>query len=322
MMSAVFPRASALGFGCASMGSRVGSREGLRALERALELGVNWFDLAPSYGDGHAEQIFGVFLRGKRQEVHICTKVGIAPPNVGAARRFLRPIVRAVVRGAPALRTIAARGRPVPVHQPCDRKAIMVSLENSLSRLGTDHVDVLALHDPVLEDLRSDAVAEAMDDIVKSGKARVVGVAGSPGAAALAMEEGSRFRHIQLADGPDLEGLRGFRRAYSGELVRMHVVTHSVYSTSCVKRLLAARGDERNRLVVVLADHGYGDLNFESAIRAACLDYCLQSNPTGTVLISMLQREHAEFASARLSAHASCRPTALFEALLRAPVVT
>src|SRR5262249_28655811 len=50
--------ASALGFGCASLGSRVSASHGLSALARAHEAGINWFDIAPAYGAGEAEAIF------------------------------------------------------------------------------------------------------------------------------------------------------------------------------------------------------------------------------------------------------------------------
>ena len=62
----MFDSASRIGFGCASLGSRIDSRSGLRALSDAFDRGVNWFDLAPSYGNGQAEAIFSQFLEGRR----------------------------------------------------------------------------------------------------------------------------------------------------------------------------------------------------------------------------------------------------------------
>src|SRR5689334_14528424 len=77
--------ASIVGMGCASLGSRVGRHDGLKALNRALEVGITWFDVAPSYGDAEAENIIGKFAQGKRSKIQICTKVGILP----ARRSFL-----------------------------------------------------------------------------------------------------------------------------------------------------------------------------------------------------------------------------------------
>ena len=82
---------SCLGFGCASLGSRVGEAPGLRALAAALDAGVTWLDLAPLYGGGRAEEIAGRFLQGRpRDAVQLCSKVGLAPPGaegLGASRR-------------------------------------------------------------------------------------------------------------------------------------------------------------------------------------------------------------------------------------------
>ena len=74
---------SCLGFGCASLGSRVGEAPGLRALEAAFDAGVTWLDLAPLYGGGRAEEIAGRFLKGRRDAVQICSKVGLAPGGAG-----------------------------------------------------------------------------------------------------------------------------------------------------------------------------------------------------------------------------------------------
>ena len=74
-------QASVVGFGCASLGSRIGADQGLRALADAHAHGVTWFDLAPAYGAGEAEAIFGRFLAGRRDQVLVCSKVGLAPPQ-------------------------------------------------------------------------------------------------------------------------------------------------------------------------------------------------------------------------------------------------
>src|SRR5580704_10332980 len=79
--------ASCLGFGCASLGSRISARAGLEALARAHEAGVTWFDLAPAYGAGEAEGILARFLAGRRERVSILTKVGLAPPRRSALLR-------------------------------------------------------------------------------------------------------------------------------------------------------------------------------------------------------------------------------------------
>src|SRR5258708_34049436 len=83
---------SAIGMGCASLGSRVGRREGLRALNRAYDAGVTWFDVAPSYGDAEAETILGEFVQGRRDKIKLSTKVGIRPAPTPLVMRVAKPI--------------------------------------------------------------------------------------------------------------------------------------------------------------------------------------------------------------------------------------
>jgi aryl-alcohol dehydrogenase-like predicted oxidoreductase len=92
---------SAIGFGCASLGSRISAANGSRAIAHALDLGLTWFDVAPSYGDGQAESLLGSALRGRRDKVVICTKFGIAPAPVPLAARLIRPLARRAVAAFP-----------------------------------------------------------------------------------------------------------------------------------------------------------------------------------------------------------------------------
>ena len=89
-------------------GKELGHEEAFRIVDRALELGVNFFDTAGVYGDGRSEEILGEMLKGRRREVVIATKV--APP--------LEP----------------------------DR--VRWAAERSLRRLGIDAIDLYQLHAP------------------------------------------------------------------------------------------------------------------------------------------------------------------------------
>jgi aryl-alcohol dehydrogenase-like predicted oxidoreductase len=114
-------------------------------IRQALDLGVNFFDTANVYSDGHSEEIVGRALRdyGVRDEVVIATKVHY-PMGAGPNRRGL------------------------------SRKAIMQEIENSLRRLGTDYVDLFIVHrlDPLTP---LEETLEALHDVVKAGKARYLG---------------------------------------------------------------------------------------------------------------------------------------------------
>jgi aryl-alcohol dehydrogenase-like predicted oxidoreductase len=112
---------------------------------QALDAGINFFDTANVYSAGSSEEITGQTLLSmvSREEVVIATKVH-------------------------------GRMRPGPNGQGLSRKAILAEIDNSLSRLGTDYVDLYQIHrwdydTPIEETL------EALHDVVKAGKARYVG---------------------------------------------------------------------------------------------------------------------------------------------------
>jgi D-threo-aldose 1-dehydrogenase len=151
---------SRLGLGTAPLGGLYGAvsaEEASAVVDRAWELGVRFFDTAPSYGSGLAEQRVGEALRGRpRAEFVISTKVG----------RLLRP-------GAPDPAFVGAP-QLAPVFD-FSYEGTVRSLEESLDRLGLDRVDIALIHDPddhyeaalagaylALERLRSEHVVNAI----------------------------------------------------------------------------------------------------------------------------------------------------------------
>ncbi len=139
--------------GCMSYGRPAGStsweldEEASRPyIQRALELGINFFDIANVYINGHSEEVVGRALKdfaASRDEVVIATKV-FFPMGPGPNDRGL------------------------------SRKHILSSIDASLKRLGTDYVDLYQIHrwdyeTPIEETL------EALHDVVQAGKARYLG---------------------------------------------------------------------------------------------------------------------------------------------------
>ena len=114
-------------------------------IRRALEQGVTTFDTADVYSDGTSEEIVGRALAdfARRDEVVIATKV-------------------------------FNRMRPGPNGAGLSRAHVMSAIDDSLRRLGTDHVDLYQIHrwDP---ETPIEETMEALHDVVKSGKARYVG---------------------------------------------------------------------------------------------------------------------------------------------------
>jgi aryl-alcohol dehydrogenase-like predicted oxidoreductase len=169
---------SALGFGCASLGSRVSRKNGIVAIERALAAGITWFDVAPSYGDGEAEAILSEALGGA--SVAILTKVGLHARSTRGIGKVARIIVRPVISALPALRSLIKPMRAGAIGRVAlSAENIRTSVARSLERLRVDRVAVLALHDPSEEDVRSDEVLRALDDVRRQGFAARIGIAGS-----------------------------------------------------------------------------------------------------------------------------------------------
>jgi len=139
----------------------VADDEAHRVVEAAWQAGIRFFDTAPLYGHGLAEQRLGAVLRAKpREEFVLATKVGRllradAPPEPGQA-----------YKGVP----------PVNPTYDFSYDGVMRSVEESLARLGLDRVDVLHIHDP--DEHFEDALAgayRALDRLRAEGTIRAVG---------------------------------------------------------------------------------------------------------------------------------------------------
>jgi aryl-alcohol dehydrogenase-like predicted oxidoreductase len=174
-------RAPALGFGCAALLGRTGKKDSLRALGAAWDEGIRFFDTARSYGYGESEALLGGFLKGRRDEAIVATKFGIlAAPQSGwmraaksAARSLLSmvPTARSMVRKAAATQ-FSANQFTIPVLQR--------SIEESLTQLGTDYVDILFMHAAPASVLEQQDLLEAMGRLVDQGKVRLAGLSAEP----------------------------------------------------------------------------------------------------------------------------------------------
>jgi aryl-alcohol dehydrogenase-like predicted oxidoreductase len=118
--------------------------ESMRSLHRAVDLGVNFFDTADVYGDGHSERLIGRLRRERKEELIVATKAG----------RRLNPHV--------------AEG--------FTRRNLSAFVERSLKNLGTDEIDLLQLHCPPPDVYDMPEVFGILDDLVRDGKLRFYGV--------------------------------------------------------------------------------------------------------------------------------------------------
>jgi len=157
---------TALGFGTTGIGglySATSVQAAEETMEAAWELGVRFFDTAPQYGSGMAEQRLGAFLRTKaRDEYVLCTKVGW--------------LLRMPQKGAPE----TSNFKDTPPERPIfdfSYDGVMISVEESLKRLGADRIDVLHIHDP--DDHFTNAITgayKALDRLRSEGTIGAVGV--------------------------------------------------------------------------------------------------------------------------------------------------
>jgi aryl-alcohol dehydrogenase-like predicted oxidoreductase len=132
---------SAIGFGAWPIGGQMGAvarADAIAALHRSLALGSTLIDTAERYGPGRSEEIIGEAIKGKRDQVFLATKVAGGPGHLA-------------------------------------HRSILQACEASLKRLQTDYIDLYQCHwvdpqTPVEESM------QAMDDLVRAGKIRYVGV--------------------------------------------------------------------------------------------------------------------------------------------------
>ncbi len=143
---------SEIGLGTWAFGNNVyggvPEQEGITTIHRAIDLGITLFDTAPQYGtnlqDGIAEIVLGKGLKGYRDKVVVQTKFG---------RNFT------IENGAPQFY----------------KKRIIASVEESLSRLQTDYIDVLFFHSPFSHQEIHDDVWEGVEKVLQDGKVRFIG---------------------------------------------------------------------------------------------------------------------------------------------------
>jgi aryl-alcohol dehydrogenase-like predicted oxidoreductase len=279
---------SVLGMGCASLGSRIPAAHGRRMLDSAFERGVTWYDVAPSYGAGQAEDILAPFLASRRDRVFVCSKVGLAPPRHNGTMRLAYALGRPMLGLAQGLRK---RFRAIKatrnVRIPLTPDLIETSIEATLRRLGTDHLDVFALHDPDPADLARDEVLTALEKLKTRGLTRYISVAGTEEAARKAAAL-PLFTVMQLADDPEDQPLVGLRAMLNRPVT---FVTHSVFGVDGARARMVRRLEADARLREDLASSGYEGTP-QKVATALLLRRAFASNPDGVVLASMFSNAH------------------------------
>ncbi len=138
---------STISFGAWAIGAAWGSvddKDSLAALNRAIDLGVNFIDTADVYGDGRSERLISQLRRERRETIHVATKAG----------RRLQPHTT----------------------EGYNRENITTFVDRSLKNLGTETIDLLQLHCPPNDVYYRPEVFSVLDDLVTAGKLRYYGV--------------------------------------------------------------------------------------------------------------------------------------------------
>jgi aryl-alcohol dehydrogenase-like predicted oxidoreductase len=138
---------SELSFGTWAIGGAWGKlddREALKALDKAMDAGVNFFDTADVYGDGHSEELLAKSTKGKVASIQIATKFC----------------------------------RSADIHDPrtYSMDSVRAFCENSLRRLDREAIDLYQIHCPPLEILKEGSVFEVLEKLKEEGKIRYYGV--------------------------------------------------------------------------------------------------------------------------------------------------
>lgn len=146
-------KVSEIGFGCWPIGGNnhgnsygpTTDKSSTDAVNKAIDLGLNFFDTADVYGWGHSEELLGKALRGKRDRVVLATKVGADFYQGTGFQTFTPDYIR-------------------------------FALEKSLTRLNTDYIDVYQLHNPPLKLISKEETYATLRELKKEGKIRAFGV--------------------------------------------------------------------------------------------------------------------------------------------------
>ena len=143
---------SVIGFGAWGIGgspfwSNEGDAASARAIMKAYDLGVNFFDTAPVYGFGHSEELLGKTLKPFRDKVVYATKCGL---------RWKKKSLSSITKNT-------------------TRRSILEEIDQSLKRLDTDYIDLYQVHWPDIETSQEETMRTLLE-IQEQGKVKVIGV--------------------------------------------------------------------------------------------------------------------------------------------------
>lgn len=190
-------RVSEVGFGLWTVSTgwwgNYTDEEAIALMRLALDLGVTLFDAADTYGNGRSEELIAKAFEGQRSQIVISTKVGYDFLHHGEERRGQREIPQDF--------------RP---------EAIRHATDAALTRLDTDHIDLLQLHNIRMEQVENDELWETLEALRRAGKVREYGVALGPAIGWL----GEGVRSIRRRNPAVLQHIYNLLEQHPGEAIQ------------------------------------------------------------------------------------------------------
>jgi aryl-alcohol dehydrogenase-like predicted oxidoreductase len=206
---------SVIGFGCAPILGAVDAKRAKEAINFAMEMGVNHFDLARSYGYGEAENFVGKLLKPNRKNIVISSKFGIKANLKAKLFRPLKPLARNVIDVKKKYFKKNEEGNTSSKNKISDifhsrielnAEEMILSLEESLKSLKTDYLDYFFIHEPLHKILNINELLEAGFNLKKAGKIRAFGIAYMQNEIETHREYLDEFDVLQYNNSPGITG--------------------------------------------------------------------------------------------------------------------
>ena len=275
---------SEISFGAWAIGGAWGNvddRESLAALHAALDGGVNFFDTADVYGDGHSERLLAKLKKERKEKFYIATKAG--------------------------------RRLPAQTPEGYNRKNLTAFVHRSLKNLNTDTIDLLQLHCPPTEAYYRPEVFGILDDLVQAGKLRHYGVSVEKVEEALKAIEFPNVQSVQIIfnifrQRPAELFFAEAQRRRVGILARVPLAS-GLLSGKISRTSTFAKDDHRN-----FNRHGqafdrgetFSGVDFETGLQV--VGHLKKLVPTGTSLAQMALRWILEFPAVTCAIPGAKRP--------------
>lgn len=277
---------SAAGLGCVGLTSLENITDAAALLERAFDSGITHFDVARAYGGGRAEQILGRFLANRRKDVTVTTKFGIAPPAFVPRNASFVSFAKRLLKRVPIIeRRVRRYAQPQVKANAFGSAEANSSLEQSLRALGTDHVDVLLLHEGTLADTQSDDLLDFLSRQVDRGTIRFYGVGSNSdrlGRDLTDFPSGARIFQFE-------NDALGRQKRRIGGVADRGIITHSALKP--LRSITEAAQREAETTTYFQVQSGF-DLKRPADVSKLLLEFARSENENGVVLFGSTRVAH------------------------------